>query len=228
MKPIPHSVTRSAMLDQLARHILAEPCLQPLRVAIDGVDASGKTTLAAELAARLPEMDSARPVIQASIDHFHNPREVRYRQGEDSAQGYYEDAFNLAALRDHLLKPLGPSGSRTIRTGLFDYRADTELAAETRHAPENAILLVDGVFLQRPELAGLWELVIYVQVSVETVFSRVIERDLPLFGSREAVINRYQRRYLPAHELYRQQCRPAEHAHALIINDDPTNPILLW
>ena len=32
-----------------------------------------------------------RTVIRASIDGFHRPRAERYRQGEDSPKGYYED-----------------------------------------------------------------------------------------------------------------------------------------
>ena len=60
----------------------------PLRVGIDGRCASGKTTLADELASvitlRQPELEILRP----SVDGFHHMKAHRYRQGEYSARGY--------------------------------------------------------------------------------------------------------------------------------------------
>jgi uridine kinase len=31
-----------------------------------------------------------RPAVHLDSDGFHNPRDIRYRQGRDSARGYYE------------------------------------------------------------------------------------------------------------------------------------------
>src|SRR5438270_14025869 len=98
------------MLDQLAQQIVSLHPPHPLRVAIDGIDAAGKTTLADELVS--PIEAQGRPVIRASLDGFHRPRAERYQQGADSPQGYYEDSFDYAALRDALLLPLGPGCSR--------------------------------------------------------------------------------------------------------------------
>ena len=90
-------VSRGEMLDTLARHVAAQHRPHPLRVAIDGVDAAGKTTLADELAE--PVRALGRPVIRASVDDFHNPRAVRYRMGDDSPEGYFQDSFDLATIR---------------------------------------------------------------------------------------------------------------------------------
>ena len=78
------------MLEQLAAAIAARRLDHPTRVAIDGVDGSGKTTLADELVE--PLRRAGRDVIRASVDGFHNPRAIRHRQGRDSADGYYLDA----------------------------------------------------------------------------------------------------------------------------------------
>jgi uridine kinase len=75
-------MTRQDTLDQLAGRISALEPAHPVRVAIDGVDAAGKTMLADELARVLGAR--ARPVIRASIDGFHRPRAERYRQGSGS------------------------------------------------------------------------------------------------------------------------------------------------
>jgi len=50
---------RSSMINQLSTAIQGIPCPHPLRVAVDGVDASGKTFLADELVQRLKGGTSA-------------------------------------------------------------------------------------------------------------------------------------------------------------------------
>ena len=59
-------------------------------LAIDGVDAAGKTIFAAKLSEELRKRNHT--VIEASMDGFHNPRAIRYRMGRDSPEGYYKDS----------------------------------------------------------------------------------------------------------------------------------------
>ena len=56
---------------------------KPLKVGVDGRCASGKSTLADELAPLLRKRGSH--VLRPSMDGFHHSRERRYRQGEYSA-----------------------------------------------------------------------------------------------------------------------------------------------
>src|SRR5437763_3560056 len=88
---------RAAVVAELVETIAAVCRPHPVRVAIDGPDAAGKTTLADELAAGL--RGRGREAIRASIDGFHRPRAARYRRGPDSPEGYYEDSFDYAAPR---------------------------------------------------------------------------------------------------------------------------------
>lgn len=53
------------------------------KLAIDGVDGAGKTTLADELAIALEK--KGEQVIRASIDGFHNPQKLRYAMGRNSS-----------------------------------------------------------------------------------------------------------------------------------------------
>jgi uridine kinase len=117
-------------------------------VAVDGADAAGKTTLADEPALGLQAC--GRTVIRASIDGFHRPREERYRRGEDSPEGYYEDSFDYAKLRLVLLDPLGPGGDRAFRSAVFDFAADTPQREAVATASDDDVLVFDGVFLLRP------------------------------------------------------------------------------
>ncbi len=197
-----------------------------MRVAIDGIDAAGKTTLGDELAQMLEA--AGRPIIRASVDGFHRPRSERYQRGPDSPEGYYEDAFDYPALRERLLLPLGPGGNRQYQRAIFDFRTDTPLPAGEEEAATNAVLLFDGVFLLRPELADHWEYRIFVDVSFEVALERALARDQRLFGSAEAVRSRYAQRYIPAQRFYLQTARPKEHTDAIIENNDRLHPRLIF
>jgi uridine kinase len=215
---------RDVLVERLIQVIQSIVVPHPVRIAVDGPDAAGKSTLADELAARLRER--GRTVIRASIDGFHRPRAERYRAGEASPRGYYEDSFQHEALRDALLEPLGPGGHRTYRVAVFDFRADAPSEGPAARAPEDAILLFDGVFLLRPELVDSWDLRIFVSVGVDVALRRALERDRTLLGSRAEVERRYRSRYIPGQELYHAVARPAESADLVVENDDGEQPRL--
>ena len=189
---------------------------------MDGIDCAGKTTLASSLA-RVLTAGGLR-VIQASVDDFHRPRAIRYRQGEESARGYFEDAFDYDALRSALLLPLGPGGSRRYRRAVFDHRTDMPVHAPEEIAPDDCVLIVDGVFLLRPELIDLWDFRIFVDVSFDVALRRAIERDRDLFGTAEVVKKRYHQRYFPAQCLYLDGARPRKKADIVVKNDDVKSP----
>jgi uridine kinase len=217
-------VTRAALLLRLVQVVEGVQRPHPIRVAVDGPDAAGKTTLADELAGVLAGRD--RSVIRASADDFHRPRADRYRRGEDSPEGYYEDAFDYEALTHALLRPLGPGGDRAIRTAIYDHRADAPAPAPLTRTVEDAVLLFDGVFLLRPELADHWDLRIFVSVDLDETVRRALRRDLALFGSAAEVERRYRTRYLPAQKLYLAATRPLDVADVIVFNDDPAEPQL--
>src|SRR5690606_11124986 len=103
-------------------------------------------------------------VIRASIDGFRNPRAVRYGRGRTSPEGFYRDSFNLDLFRATLLEPLAPGGTRHYRTAAFDHRTDSAVDMPEQVANQNAVLLVDGTFLQQPALADVWVLTIFLDL----------------------------------------------------------------
>ena len=219
-------MTRESVLDELAHAIHGIELPHPVRVAVDGVGASGKTTLADELVGPLEAR--GRTVIRASIDGFHRPRRLRYARGGDSPRGYLDDSFDHESLRDCVLNPLGPGGSLRYRTAVFDFRTDLRVEAPDRLATSESVLLFDGVFLLRRELVEEWDFRVFVDASFEVTLKRALERDLPLFGSEEAVRERYETRYIPGERLYLELHGPKEAASALVRNDDPENATLEW
>ena len=216
---------RSQLLNELASRISRIEQQHPIRVAIDGVDAAGKTTLAQELVA--PLKTYGRPVIRASIDGFHNPARLRHNQGATSPEGYYYDSFNYQGLTESLLARLGPGGSRQYVSAIFDHRTDSDVPTPIREAEANAVLLFDGVFLLRPELTGYWDFTIFVEAAFATTLARAERRDAELFGGVEHARHRYERRYIPGQELYLAECRPRERAMVVVDNNDPSNPVIL-
>jgi uridine kinase len=193
-------------------------------VAIDGPDAAGKTTLAESVASNLRLR--GRTVLRATVDDFQRPRSERHRRGSYSSEGYYRDSFDYAALKRLLLAPLGPSGDRTYRTATFDYLRDSGQVGAVGVAPPDAILIVDGVFLLRPELAAEWDWSVFVSATSDETLRRALIRDANLFGSTEEVERRYRERYIPAQRLYLEEARPTEVATIIVENDNPAHPSL--
>ncbi len=164
------STARSTVLAQVAAHITAGA-----RIGIDGVDGAGKTRFAEELAAALRGRGVS--VVRVSIDDFHQPRAIRYRAGRDSAPGYWADAFDYPRLWLDVLTPLGPEGSRRYRPRAHELVTDVALDPAWLDAAADAVLVLDGVFLQRPELTGGFDTTIFLDVRLDEAARRLAARD---------------------------------------------------
>jgi uridine kinase len=217
-------MTRQDLRSELVRRITRVRRSHPFRVAIDGVDAAGKTTLADELVAPLTR--PGRFVIRASIDGFHHPAAVRYRRGRWSPEGYFRDSFNYPQLIDTLLTPLGPGGDHRYRRAIFDFRLDQPVEAPVEEASPDAVLLFDGVFLLRPELRPHWDFSVFVCADFEVTAARAEARDHHLIGSHEQVRQRYAERYVPGQRLYLTEVHPEPHASVVVDNNNVAHPRL--
>jgi len=213
---------RRELIDDLAARIAAIARPHPVRVGIDGVDAAGKTTFADELAPALSGL--GRSVIRASIDGFHNSAAIRRRRGALSPDGYYYDSFNYPTLVEVLLQPLGPDGSLAFRRAVFDFRTDAAVNAPLERAGPNAILLLDGVFLLRPELRAHFDFSVFLRADFSTTLARAERRDADLFGIVEEVRRRYRERYNPGQRIYLTTSEPERWASVVIDNNDPLRP----
>ena len=125
--------TRDELLSRLAEAVGSVTIAHPMRVAVDGPPAAGKTTLADELAVVL--RTQGREVIRASIEGFLFPRSQRYRRGEYSAEGCYHDSFDFDALHRVLLDPLGPGGDRRFQQAVYDTARTPRCPRRSRRRP---------------------------------------------------------------------------------------------
>lgn len=218
---------RTRVLERLARYLAAVKRSHPVRVAIDGRTAAGKTTLADELVAPLDSL--GRSVIRVEIDDFHRPRAERHGRHElPPWMRYYLDSYDYPAIRAALLLPLGPDGDRRYRRALFDSYHDVPIEEPPQLAPADAVVLIDGVFLCRPELDDLWDVRIFVAIDAAESLRRGPPRDQPWVGSVAVAAERYGTTYIPGEDHYLALVRPCERADVVIDNQEPVAPRLCF
>lgn len=212
------------LIKYLSEVILNSKRHHPLRVGIDGVDASGKTTLADSLADYLKSKNI--DVIRASIDGFHNPKSIRYQKGRNSHEGYYRDSFSNQAIIENLLAPLGENGNLKYRKAIFDFKTDSEVVLPIETANKDSVLIMDGVFLFRPELINYWDIKVFIEADFKITVARATKRDGYYLGSEQEILDKYNQRYVPGQQLYFQEAKPQEIADIVIENSDFENPII--
>lgn len=201
------------VLDALAAEIVNLYGSGRVVVAVDGQDGAGKTHFADDLAVALTA--TGRSVFRATMDDFHRSRAERHARGADSSEGHYLDSYDYTTFRRVLLEPFKLGGSTAFVTAAFDDRRDAPIPAKWRTGPKDAILIVDGLFLNRPELAGVWNYSLWVDVPRELAEERMLDRD----GALENV-----ERYRGGQELYLAEASPRTAASAIIDNRDFEHP----
>lgn len=216
---------RQELISEVANNIIDLQLQHPIRVAISGITASGKTTFANELAEELHRRK--KEVVRTSIDNFHNPRAIRYRQGKDSAIGYYEDAHDYQAFKEKLLIPLGENGNRQYQIVSLDLEKDEYVNPEQQLATDDTIFIVDGTFLLKKELIHLFDYKIFVQTDFELARKRGAKRETIAFGSYEKAEVMFLNRYHAASDLYVKEHNPQENADIVVNNNDVGFPYFL-
>ena len=195
-------------------------------VAVDGRDGAGKTTFADGLAAAFAEDGSA--VFRASIDDFHRPRDERYARGRTSPEGFYRDSYDYATFRRVLLDPFREGGRTAGATGfqlaVFDVVRDAPVESAWVTAPRDAVLIVDGIFLHRPELAGAWNWSVWLDVPIDVAFERLAQRD----GTDPDFLAASNARYRDGIDLYLRDANPRTAASAIVDNSDFTHPVRVF
>ena len=219
------SQAHATPLQRLATAIVELHPGRIVRVAIDGVDGAGKTTLADALAPLVAAL--GRPTVRASVDDFHHPRALRYARGRYSSDGYYLDSYDYDSFRKLLLEPLGASGSGRYIARSFDLDHDRPFDPDWQQAKPVAALIVDGIFLHRPELRSYWDLSIFLKVDFEVSMPRGAQRG-PALDSPDpgAPLNQ---RYVGGQMRYLVECTPEQRADIVIDYNDLREPkVLKW
>jgi len=214
---------RQQLLAQLARLIQQhKPDSRPLVVGITGMDTSGKSEMTRALS---KELDSASQHIQLiHIDDFHRPRAQRYRTQLPEPVQYYDHSIDFERAAADVLRPIRANGELKTTLTLLDLPSDTWTLERSYSVTEQTIVLLEGVFLFRPEVRDLVDLFIYLHVEERVVLERGRLRDVPSQG--EEVMRKYHTKYLPAQRSYLAAHTPESNAHVIIDNSIWEHPTI--
>ena len=194
--------------------------LKVVRVGINGIEGTGKTVFCEKFTKYL--IDNGQKAIQITIDGYHNPKEIRYKQGRNSAIGYYEDAYNEKAFVDFVLKSSQNEQPFYVEQ-IHNLETDELLNPIRKELSNQHILLTDGAYLFKKNYKEHWDLKIYLQTDFNTALERGIQRDLVLLGGLESTKDKYENRYHKASKMYIEENKPTEIADIIIDNTNFEN-----
>jgi hypothetical protein len=178
-----------------------------VRVGLDGPAALGPERLAAELVAPLRERGV--PALAVPLDGFVRPASVRLEQGRTNPDAYYENWFDLAAVRREVLDPLGAGGTGRVLPSRWDVRTDRATRAEYVDLPPGGALLLGGPLLLG---AGLpLDLAAHLLVT-PAALARLTPPE--------------EQWTLAAYERYAAEVAPETLADVVIRYDDPAHPAI--
>ncbi len=182
-----------------------------LVIGIDGLGGSGKTTYAKSMEQTLSNKGIQVKLLH--IDDFIHRNEIRYDDSRADWECYYYLQWRYDYLIEEILAPVQEGNSIDKQIELYDKQADQYRLKNIKMAP-NSILIIEGVFLQRTELAPYFDYVAFIDVPKEERLQRVLKRDTYI-GNDIAIIEKYENRYFPAEDKYIEDFSPAERANWL-------------
>lgn len=143
---------------------------QPIVVAIDGPSCAGKSILATAVALR-----SGASVLEG--DDFYQTVLARLTVAQRAAMSDHavvDAVIDWERLRDEALLPLRAGQSATFQP--YDWGADDGRLAHLKTIPAADVIIVDGVYAARPELADLVDVAVYLGVDPQTRADRYAAR----------------------------------------------------
>ena len=224
--PVPRSVLRTELIDSLA-DVIVGLSEKRLRVAVDGLSASGKTSFGHELAAAVRALD--RSTLRASFDDFKKPWRDSVEKGYDrvSGDGYYRNAPDFDSARRLLLEPAGPEGSGRVVLCAHDPLTGRDNRDVIVEAPPDAVLIVDSVFAFRPEYDDYWDYRIWLDIPEPLSVRRGVSRDTEMEGGADAAEQLHRDRYLASERIYVAEVDPKSRADVIIDNRDFDRPAVV-
>lgn len=133
---------------------------------------------------------------------------------------FWEDTYNFAALREQVLLPLSANGEGWYSPVSYDSLTDRIIQTNAIPAPSKALIVVEGMFLHRNDLASYWDASVFLDVPFTETAARMATRN----GSSPDPEHPTMRRYIGGQRLYFEAIRPWERATFVVDNSDFTSP----
>ncbi len=193
------------MLKQLNRLIAAEAARLdgPVLVALDGRSGTGKSTVAAEIAALHQGQVIAADDFWSGAD----PGELQRLTPAERA----DVCIDWRRLRRVVLEPL--CSGRTARWQTFNWETGAGLSDHELICPPVPVVVVDGVYSARPELAELINISVLVTLEDRLRKVRLVRRE------GEAYMTRWHSLWDPAEDYYFASVRPPESFDVVLSRD---------
>lgn len=196
-------------LEALASEILHNYGRGRAMIAVDGASDAGTRQFADDLAESVRTL--GHPAFRASVDDFRTPRIRREPRGQLEASAVYNDGYDYSLLQRVLLDPFRATSGTGFVLAAFDAERDAPIQSKWTTAPPDALLVIDGPFLNRPPLADRWNYSIWVE--------RERSDDTGTPGDSADV-----EAIAAADAIYRAEADPRGKATAIIDNSDAESP----
>ena len=172
-----------------------------LVVGIGGGTGSGKTTLSLKLA----EFLGPKQVLILSQDHYY--RDAGHLRAEQRARQNFDrpEAVDFELLVRHL-KQL--QAGREIARPRYDFRQHVRLEGAEMTVPHPVILVEGTLVFAAEELAGCFDLKLFVDADPDIRFIRRLSRDIGERGrSVESIVHQYLQTVRPMHLRFVEPAR---------------------
>lgn len=206
------STPRTEFLRSLAGEIMHNYGRGRTIIAIDAADTAERVDFAGHLAEVLEEND--RRVFRASMRFFERPQTDQDASEPDRELRRYRSGSDDSALRRVLVEPFRLGGSAGFVLSHRDPDTGAWIQPSWHTAPQDAVLILDGDFMNRPEVHDLWSYSVLLE-SAQSAQSEQSEQSAELGESAAPSA---------AAAAYRAEVSPRDVVTAVIDNTDPAAP----
>ena len=205
-------------IEDVVRKILERraniPESRSLVVGVSGIDGCGKGYLATQLRAHLALLGVIPAIL--NVDGWLNLPQKRFVQSAP-AVNFYENAIRFEQFFTQLVLPLRERRSIHVVADVVE-----ETASEYRkHAydyDDVSVVLVEGIFLLKPQYRKYFDLAIWIDCSFPTALARAIDRGQEGLSPANTIAA-YDTIYFPAQRIHLAQDKPRENADLIFEND---------
>jgi uridine kinase len=205
-------------IDEVVRKILERrtnvPDTRSLLVGVSGIDGCGKGYVAAQLQAHL----ALRGVIPTilNVDGWLNLPQKRFDQSAP-AVNFYDNAIRLDQFFTEIVLPLRNRRSIHLVADFVEETA-SDYRKHTYDYKDVSVVLVEGIFLFKPQYRKYFDLTIWIDCSFPTALARAIDRAQEGLSPANTIAA-YDTIYFPAQRIHLTHDKPRENADLIFEND---------
>lgn len=205
-------------IDEVIRKIrerrASVPDTRSLLVGVSGIDGCGKGYLARQFEAHLA-LHGVTPAI-VNVDGWLNLPERRFNPIAP-AENFYENAIRFDEFFTNLVVPLRDRRSVHLVADFVEETA-SDYRKHTYDFKDVSVVLVEGIFLFKPQYRRYFDLTIWIDCSFPTALARAINRAQEGLSPANTIAA-YDTIYFPAQRIHLAQDKPREHADLIYENN---------